>query len=70
MSAFTQQGDGMGYTQFISVGREGGIQVLVEAAGDPNTGNIECMRNVMQGEVEVDVWLFGFDIGHDALQIR
>jgi hypothetical protein len=28
------------------------------------------MRNVMQGEVEVDVWLFGFDIGHDAGQIR
>ncbi len=69
VSTFTQLGDGMSHAQFISVGREGGIQILIEAAGDPDTGDIECMRNVMQGEVEIDVWLFGFNIGHDALQI-
>ena len=59
----------MGHTQFISVGREGGIHILIEAAGHPDAWNIECMGNVMQGEVEIDVWPFGFDVGHDALQI-
>ena len=69
VSTFAQQGDGMSNTEFISVGREGGIQILIEAAGDPDTGDIECMGYIMQGEVEIDVWLFGFDIGHDSLQI-
>ena len=70
VSAFTEQGDGMGHTQFISVGREGGIQVLIEAVGQPDPGNIERMREVMQGKVDLDIGFLGFDIGHDALQIR
>ena len=70
VSTFAQQGDGMSHTQFISVGGEGGIQVLIEAVGHPDTGNIECMREVMQGKVDLDIGFLGFDIGHDAFQIR
>ena len=68
--ACPQEGDGMGHTQFIPIGREGGIQLLVKAVGDTDTGDIECLREVMQGKADFDIGLFGFDIGHDALQIR
>ena len=43
----SQQGDGMGQTEFISIRREGGIQFLIEEVGDPDMGNIECLREVM-----------------------
>ena len=70
VSACPQQGDGMGHPEFISVDGEGGIQVLIEAVGHTDTGNIQCLREVMQGKADLDIGLLGFDIGHDALQIR
>ncbi len=54
-------------TQFIPIGREGGLQILVEAVGHTDTGDIECLRNVVQGEICFEVGLFGFDVGNDAL---
>ena len=70
VSACPQQGDGMGHPEFISVDGEGGIQVLIEAVGHTDTGNIQCLREVMQGKADLDIGLLGFDIGHDSLQIR
>ncbi len=47
VSPCTQEGDGMCHTQFIPITGEGGIQFLVEAVGHPDTGDIECLRNVV-----------------------
>ena len=66
MSPCTQQGDGMRHTQFISITGKGGVQLLVEAVGHTDTGDVECLRNVVQGEICFEVGLFGFDIGNDA----
>ena len=60
----------MGQTEFISVRREGGIQFLIEEVGDPDMGNIECLREVMYGEIDLYIGLLHLDIGDDALQIR
>ena len=46
MSPCTQQEDGMRHTQFISITGKGGIQLLVEAVGHTDTGDVECLRNV------------------------
>ena len=70
MSSSTQQGDGMGHTQFISISWEGGIQFLIEAVAHTDSRNIDCQRDVMQGEVDLYIGLFSFNIVKDALQIR
>lgn len=70
MNSCTQQGDGMPHAQFIPIGRERGLQFLIEAVGDTDTRNIECLRNVMQGEIRFEVGLFSFDVENDALKIR
>lgn len=70
MSPSTKQRDGMCHTQFIPIAGEGGLQLLVEAVGDTDTGDIECLRNVVKGKICLEVGLFGFDIGNDALKIR
>ena len=70
MSPRTQQGDGMRHTQFISIAWKGGIQLLVEAGSHTDTGDVECLRNVVQRKIRFEVGLLGFDIGNDALKIR
>ncbi len=70
MNSCTQQGDGMRHAQFIPIAGEGGLQFLIEAVGDTDTGDIECLRNVVQGEIRFEVGLFSFDVENDALKIR
>ncbi len=43
----TQLRDGVGHTKFISIGREGGIQFLIEAVAHADSRNIECQRDVV-----------------------
>ena len=69
VSPCTQQGDGMGHTEFIPIGREGGIQFLVEAGRHTDMGDIQGLRKIVQRKVYLYVGLFGFQVGDDALQI-
>ena len=66
----TQQGDGMRHAQFIPIAGEGGLQFLIEAVGDTDTGDVECLRNVVQRKIRFEVGLFSFDVENDALKIR
>ena len=66
----SKQRDGIGHTQFIPKSWEGGNQFLIEAVAHADSRNIDCQRDVMQGEFEVDVGLLGIDVGQDAFQIR
>ena len=69
VSALAQQGDGMGHTEFIPIGREGGIQFLFEAGRYTDMGDIQSLREIVQRKVHLYIGLFGFQVGDDALQI-
>ena len=43
----------MSQAQFISVNREGGIQLLVEGIGNPDVWDIEHLRDIMRGKVDL-----------------
>jgi hypothetical protein len=43
--------------------------LLVEKVRDPVVGDVQSLRNVVQGELGFDVGFFGFDVGNDALVV-
>jgi hypothetical protein len=47
VSAFAQQGDGMGHTEFIPITGERGIQFLIEAGRYTDKGDIQGLREVV-----------------------
>ena len=69
VGALAQQGYGMGHTEFIPIGREGGIQFLFEAGRYTDMGDIQSLREIVQRKVHLYIGLFGFQVGDDALQI-
>ena len=60
----------MGYPHFASIGRKRGGQLIFEAIGNTDGRDIECLGEVMSGEIDLYIRLLHLDIGDDALQIR
>ena len=60
VSAFAQQGNGMGHTEFIPITGEGGIQFLIEVGRKKKMGDIQGLREVVYREADIYIGLFGF----------